>query len=77
MLGGHVGQLVLGDLKLGDFLAELLALLDIGQGPVIGPLGRSQGLGRHLDAALIEKMQHVVKAPVPRRSGFPAARARP
>ena len=49
---------MLGDLKLGDFLAELLALFHIGQGPVIGPLGRAQGLGRNLDAVLLSDVMY-------------------
>ena len=61
--GGHVGQLVLGYLELGDFLPNCSRAVHIGKGPVESPLGRAQGLGGHQNPAFVEKFQHLVKPP--------------
>ena len=55
---------MLGHLELGDFTAELFSLLDIGKRAVQGALGGTQSLGRHQDAAFVEKLEDLVKAAV-------------
>jgi hypothetical protein len=41
-------------LEVGDGLAELLALLDIGEGVVEGALGDAEGLGADGDPAVVQ-----------------------
>ena len=53
-LGGHVGDLKGDGLLEADGLAELDALLGVGHGGVIGPLGDAQRLGRDTDAAAVQ-----------------------
>ena len=59
--GDHVGQFVLGDLKLGNFSAKLLALFHIGQSAIISALGCAQRLSRHQNATFVKKFKHLVK----------------
>ena len=59
---GHVGQFVLGDLKLSDFSAKLFPFFHIGKGAIIGTLSSAQRLGSNQNAALIKKFKDLIKA---------------
>ena len=68
---GHVGQLELDGLVLGDGLAERGALLGVGQRGVERGPGDADGAGRDVDAPDLEHAEDLGQAPArPRRSGW-------
>ena len=56
---GHVGQLELDGLKIGDGLAELLALLGVFHRAFVGALRHSQAERCDRDSAAVENLQAV------------------
>src|SRR5690606_30730606 len=56
-LGGHVGQLELDGLEVGDGPAELLALLGVAQRLVQGGLGDAHSLGGDTHPAVVQGCQ--------------------
>src|SRR6476620_4929238 len=61
-LGGHVGELEMDRLVLGDRLAEGLALLAVAEGELEGPLGDADAAGGDVDAADLERIHHLHEA---------------
>src|SRR3954447_11057305 len=61
-LGGHVGELELDHLVLGDRLAERLALLGVLDRQLEGALGQADAAGGDVDAADLERVHHLREA---------------
>src|SRR5207237_6633482 len=59
-LRGHVDELLLHRLELGDRLAELLALLRVGVREVVAALGETDAHRRDGDASAVEDLQDLV-----------------
>ena len=76
-LGRHVGELELHRLELRDRPAELLPLLRVGEGQVVGALREPDAHGGDRDAAAVEDLEELVEAADrARRAGSPAGTAR-
>src|SRR6185437_4978630 len=61
-LGGHVGELELDRLVLGDRLAERLALLGVFHGQLERALGEPHAARRDVDPAEVERVHHLHEA---------------
>ena len=61
--GGHIGQLMTGDLEIDYLFTELNPFLDIGKRTVEGAPRHTQRLGRRYQVGLAQEGRQLTKAP--------------